>query len=223
MIDEDFILELENFIPKDICKNIIQKYHEDSRKERAMISQYDKCIIDLDRKNAHEIPINNYREWSEIVNYMNSKVKDAISIYMKKVCNYFKKYNENPEFINYILFNDKKIEPGDFLIQSVTPNSEYRWHTDNGPGVYQTCIIYLNDVDEKDGGATEFVCGKKIQPRVGKLILFPATPFNVHRGCFVTKPKYMITCQSMISSTFEIKYPFIVKNDVIIQKEALFR
>ena len=107
MIDEDFILELENFIPKDICKNIIQKYHEDSRKERAMISQYDKCIIDLDRKNAHEIPINNYREWSEIVNYMNSKVKDAISIYMKKVCNYFKKYNENPKFGLNILFNDK--------------------------------------------------------------------------------------------------------------------
>ena len=49
--------------------------------------------------------------------------------------------------------------------------------------------------EEKNGGATEFCNGYKVQPTEGKLIIFPCCWMYVHRGCEIINDanKYIIT------------------------------
>ena len=48
---------------------------------------------------------------------------------------------------------------------------------------------YTND----SGGWTEFIDGTRIQPKVGSILLFPATWTYVHRGYPTKVPKYIVT------------------------------
>jgi hypothetical protein len=48
-----------------------------------------------------------------------------------------------------------------------------------------SCLIYLNTLEDNQGGCTEFMCGKKVRPEQGKLLIFPSTWTYVHRGAEV--------------------------------------
>ena len=54
-----------------------------------------------------------------------------------------------------------------------------------------TFMWYLNTIEEKDEGYTEFVDGTKIQPVAGRLIFFPATWTFLHRGYPPKVKKYL--------------------------------
>lgn len=57
-----------------------------------------------------------------------------------------------------------------------------------------TYIIYLNSIDQEDGGYTEFPdYGIKVQPEAGKLIIFPAGFTHRHVGSLCSKSKYILT------------------------------
>jgi hypothetical protein len=192
-MDGNFIFEMENFIPKELCDDIIQRFENDPKKVQSAIKDTNKVVLDLERRNSFHLKVKDMNNSSHIEDNLKCKLKDAINIYKREFCNYFKRYNENPEFINKVIFSERDVKITDVFIQRVTPKSQFRWHTDESTDSCHTCIIYLNDIDTKDGGATEFVCGRKVQPKAGKLLLFPAVWSNVHRGSFVHKPKYMIT------------------------------
>ena len=184
---------MENFISKELCEDIIQRFENDPKKVQSAIKDTNKVVLDLERRNSFHLNVKDMNNSSHIEDNLKCKLKDAINIYKREFCNYFKRYNENPKFINKVIFSERDIKITDVLIQRVTPKSQFRWHTDENTDSCHTCIIYLNDIDVDDGGATEFVCGRKVQPKAGKLLLFPAVWSNVHRGSFVHKPKYMIT------------------------------
>ena len=217
-MDGNFIFEIENFIPKELCDDIIQRFENEPRKEQSFLGDGTGIVIDLERKNSMHIYMRNMKDCNHISNELNSKLKDALNVYKREFCNYFKRYNENPEFINYTLFLHRPFQVSDFDVQCVTPKSHQRWHSDEGINYAHTCIIYLNDLDITDGGATEFACGRKVQPKAGKLLLFPGGWSNVHRGCFVHKHKYMITIVTKFTESF--RYPFIVSPR--IQKTPLY-
>ena len=190
---------MENFISKELCEDIIQRFENDPKKVQSTITDTNKVVLDLERRNSFHLNVKVMNNSSHIEDIFNCKLKDAINIYKREFCNYFKRYNENPKFINKVIFSERDIKITDVLIQRVTPKSQFRWHTDENTDSCHTCIIYLNDIDVDDGGATEFVCGRKVQPKAGKLLLFPAVWSNVHRGSFVHKPKYMITAYTDFS------------------------
>jgi hypothetical protein len=192
-MDGNFIFEMENFIPKELCDDIIQMFENEPRKEQSLIGDGTGLVLDLEQRNSIHILLRDMKDCNHIVNELYSRLNDALNVYKREFCNYFKRYNENPEFINKVIFSERDVKITDVFIQRVTPKSQFRWHTDESTDSCHTCIIYLNDIDTKDGGATEFVCGRKVQPKAGKLLLFPAVWSNVHRGSFVHKPKYMIT------------------------------
>jgi hypothetical protein len=198
-MDGNFIFEMENFIPKELCDDIIQRFENDPKKVQSAIKDTNKVVLDLERRNSFHLNVKDMNNSSHIEDNLKCKLKDAINIYKREFCNYFKRYNENPKFINKVIFSERDIKITDVLIQRVTPKSQFRWHTDENTDSCHTCIIYLNDIDVDDGGATEFVCGRKVQPKAGKLLLFPAVWSNVHRGSFVHKPKYMITAYTDFS------------------------
>ena len=190
---------MENFIPKELCDDIIQRFENDTKKVQSAIKDTNKIVLDLERRNSFHLYVKDMNNSSHIEDNLKCKLKDAINIYKREFCNYFKKYNEIPEFINKVIFSERDIKITDVFIQRVTPKSQFRWHTDESTNSCHTCIIYLNDIDIDDGGATEFVCGRKVQPKAGKLLLFPAVWSNVHRGSFVHKPKYMITAYTIFT------------------------
>ena len=207
-MDGNFIFEMENFIPKELCDDIIQRFENEPRKEQSLIGDGTGLVLDLEQRNSIHILLRDMENCNHIVNELYSKLNDALNVYKREFCNYFKRYNENPKFINHTLFSHRPFEISDFDVQRVTPESHQRWHSDEGTNYAHTCIIYLNDLDMKDGGATEFVCGRKVQPKAGKLLLFPAVWSNVHRGCFVHKHKYMITVPTRF--IHQAKFPFLV-------------
>jgi hypothetical protein len=207
-MDGNFIFEMENFIPKELCDDIIQMFENEPRKEQSLIGDGTGLVLDLEQRNSIHILLRDMKDCNHIVNELYSRLNDALNVYKREFCNYFKRYNENPKFINHTLFSHRPFEISDFDVQRVTPESHQRWHSDEGTNYAHTCIIYLNDLDMKDGGATEFVCGRKVQPKAGKLLLFPAVWSNVHRGSFVHKHKYMITVPTRFIQ--QAGYPFIV-------------
>jgi hypothetical protein len=81
-----------------------------------------------------------------------------------------------------------------YVVQRVEKDSWYRWHHDDTyNGRIINIIFYLNTLDESDGGRTEFINGRKISPKVGKVLMFPTTWTNIHCGSWVKNYKYMCT------------------------------
>ena len=210
-MDGNFIFEMENFISKELCEDIIQRFENDPKKVQSAIKDTNKVVLDLERRNSFHLNVKDMNNSSHIEDNLNCKLKDAINIYKREFCNYFKRYNENPEFINKVIFSERDVNITSVFIQRVTPKSHFRWHTDESRDYVLTCLIYLNDLDMKDGGATEFTCGRKVQPKAGKILMFPGGWANVHRGCFVHKHKYMITVHTAFTPKtppppFDISY-----------------
>lgn len=85
-----------------------------------------------------------------------------------------------------------------YTIQKTRPGEGYTWHDDHlitfdPPRVRTvTFIFYLNTVEK--GGETEFWNGFKIQPKKGRVLMFPAEFTYRHRGNSpVSGDKYICT------------------------------
>ena len=83
------------------------------------------------------------------------------------------------------------------MIQKYEPGGFYDWHNDwtlhDGCSRVYTYIWYLNTIKKKDGGYTQFVDGTKVQPKVGRLVIFPALWTYLHRAFPPQVPKYICT------------------------------
>jgi hypothetical protein len=190
-MDDNFIYEIPNFVPDDVCDEMTKKFDMEPKKIPGFINQGGKPILDLDLRNSFEIRTPNLENWRNDQMYLDDKLKKALTMYRTELYKLFEKHGENNAYLSQYVFNRPMYHRG-FIIQRVEPNSRFRWHADIGPTQAATCMIYLNDIDPKYGGATEFICGRKVQPEKGKLLIFPATWSNVHRGFYVRVPKYFI-------------------------------
>ena len=83
-------------------------------------------------------------------------------------------------------------------VQRTPPGGGFhQWHFENGTRDHAvrivTMMLYLNDVDE--GGETEFLYyRKRIQPKTGRLLIWPSGYPHTHRGNPpLSNTKYIIT------------------------------
>lgn len=185
---DDFILEIEDALPKDLCKEIIKGFEIDPRKYEART-----LGGTTPHKKGTDLQITFLPEWKVVseklgdilVKNFETKYKDFIEKgiagskqwWTKELSNRLKSYNG-------------------FQIQRIKKGEYYHWHMDHFWDEKRMVgyIYYLNTLDEEDDGATEFTHGRKIKPEEGKLLLFPSTWTYVHRGCEVKgKTKYIIT------------------------------
>jgi len=92
----------------------------------------------------------------------------------------------------------------DLKIQKTLPTEGYHvWHIEHGKGFGNEArafvfAIYLNDVEE--GGETEFLhFSKRVQPKTGRIVIWPAGFPYVHRGNSpLSGEKYMLTSWMML-------------------------
>ena len=100
-------------------------------------------------------------------------------------------------------------------IQRTDKGGHFDWHSDySDPIRWLAVIVYLNDIDEENGGSTEFNSGRKVQPERGKVIIFPVTHLHLHKGNTILNgpSKYIITT-FIINPDERKKYnnvPFII-------------
>tara|TARA_B100000902_G_C27269963_1_gene895777 strand:+ start:311 stop:1000 length:690 start_codon:yes stop_codon:yes gene_type:complete len=86
-------------------------------------------------------------------------------------------------------------------IHKVTPpaGGYHAWHSEQAHGSdnasrYLTWIIYFNDVKPENGGETEFKFqGIKVNPKAGRVIMWPAGCTHLHRGNAAWSEKYYAT------------------------------
>jgi hypothetical protein len=102
-------------------------------------------------------------------------------------------------------------------IQRTSKGGFFDWHSDYNKERMLAIIIYLNDIDEENGGSTEFNSGRKVQPETGKVLVFPTSQLHLHRGNTILNghSKYIISAfvlapsVSSVSSKDDIPFVFV--------------
>jgi hypothetical protein len=180
----DLIYVKDNVLSENFCEHLIDKFERDDRKKAGVIMGMD---VEKEYKNTTDLHLSSMSDWKEediILFESSSKLLLEYDSYCKKIF---------PDLFFYSA-NWKYCDNG-YQIQRYDETQEYKWHQDyhidHLGGRMVTTIWYLNTVNS--GGTTEFIDGTKIQAKIGRCVLFPATWNYVHRG---TKPisgkKYIV-------------------------------
>jgi hypothetical protein len=185
----EFIYECENFLPSKICEDLIQYFEENPDQHTPGRTA---SGVDTKYKISTDMILSDSSEYSQ-------NVRNILMAFQVKAFNDYKEYCKihaahGKNILNEVLMEGFTAIP---QIQKTTPGGFYRWHCDSI--IYRcsrllSCIIYLNDVEEGCGGTTDFICGKSIQPKRGKILIFPSTWTYFHRGKQLTKGvKYLLS------------------------------
>ena len=174
----DFIYIQKDALPKSFCDNVIQKFELDDRKRQGQVGSG----VRLDIKRSCDLSITGKEDWESYDQAFFKSLNDALKEYLRFIPEEYIQFKALGRFEDDTGYQIQKTQPGDYYI----------WHHDQTKTRLVTFIWYLNDV--KDGGYTEFIDGTRIQPEVGKLIIFPATWDFLHRGVSPkTETKYICT------------------------------
>lgn len=187
---DNLVYEKENVLSKEICDEIINRFENDKK------NQFDGLTssgIVKNIKDTKDLLLSSHDEWRDIDTLINKLLYIHFEFYREQVTVIdIENGNETPIFI----FPPQLGDMG-YQIQKYKKNEgKYTWHTDNlinedGKERLITFLFYLNDVDK--GGETDFHY-KKVIPRTGKLLFFPATWTFPHRGNVPeSSDKYIIT------------------------------
>jgi hypothetical protein len=174
----------ENSLSKLLCDEIIELFDQSPNKyEGATLSGLNKDI-----KNTYDfiIPKNDI-VWSRIYNLLENELTHNIQNYVAK-CKVALPDHYNL-FSSNLLIDSIQIQKYNNNIGKYIYHNDA--HVDNKKIRILTFIWYLNDV--LDGGETEFL-DFKIVPKVGTLIIFPATWTYPHKANVpISSDKYIMT------------------------------
>jgi hypothetical protein len=182
---DNFIFVKDNVLDKNTCEKIIQLFESDNEKSRGKIGD---GFIDINYKKTFDLPVSHSDKWKELDEIVFSYLSPQLSEYLIKL------YEDAPPSIS--LFYSSHIFDNGYQIQKYEKNSGfYKWHSDiktyDNQTRFITFLFYLNDVIE--GGETLFINGK-VNPKAGRLLLFPSTWTYMHKGSMpISDNKYILT------------------------------
>ena len=171
--NSDLIWVKKGSLTKSFCNHLIKKFDEEPNiSDGLTLSGYDP-----DTKQTKDFLLSGDSLWKE----EDSILYTALQAGLKEYIDYL--LTINPACCPNLNYN---LRDTGYKLQRYEPNGFYTWHNDwslddNGSRVY-TFMWYLNTIQKKDEGYTEFIDGTKIQPKCGDLLFFPATWTYVHRG-----------------------------------------
>jgi len=191
----EYIVEIEDNLSDEICDEMIKRFKSDKRVYNGITGGGYAPKI----KKSIDLTISTYKDWSDIDNYLSKKLSEGVKIYKKHVDEVYK---NKLGYIPHWMTNELK-DLG-YQIQKTSKCEYYTWHADHLGGRVLTFLWYLNTLDPvTDGGCTEFDCGKKIVPKKGKLIIFPATWTYLHRGEPVISDNDKYICTGWLHSEID--------------------
>ena len=182
---ERYIFEIDDALPRDFCEDVISRFECDERKKIGeTITEVNEKI-----KKSLDLAIVLFpEEWEDVIHKCGSCVNSMIDKYKEYLTeNALDRNASITKTINEVVIGPPQI-------QKTERDGFYTWHHDSHLNRVFTYILYLNDVEEGIGGTTEFLCGKTVQPKAGKLVIFPATLTYIHRGTKLKEGvKYIMT------------------------------
>ena len=191
MIDSfsDFIYIADGTLEPEFCKSVIEKFEKDDDKKPGRMGRREESRVDTSIKDSTDLGITGLPHWKEEDEVFFNSLKKHHRSYLK---NSKWRDTHNPGLGDLI--------DSGYQIQRTRPGAGYVWHHDSMMGEYvqtkgvrsTTYIWYLNDIDED--GYTEFIDGTKVQPKTGRICIFPATWTFIHRGYPPkNQTKYIVT------------------------------
>ena len=174
-INDQFIGIWENIFQEDYCNYLIDLFDK---------TDFLKYGIDLKRNDIHRT--DNQLDLKVLSPALNHHLMSGVSLCLN---NYLDWYPPLRELVFFSINN---------LMQKTQPKGGYHsWHHEQqNLRDDKRCLVwmlYLNDVN--DGGETEFLYqSKRVQPKRGTVMIFPAAFTHQHRGNPpLSGSKYIIT------------------------------
>jgi hypothetical protein len=182
---ENFIGVYENVFTEEYCNSVIE-YFNNAEKAGLTLTRHqqgeDKLKKDDTQLYAHsEIQL---KYSSNLITGFNNVLWNEI---YPKYANIFAELKEYAQHTNYV-YKVQKTEIG---------QGYHVWHSESTSRNTCTRILawtlYLNDVEE--GGETEFLYyPKRVKPKTGTFVLWPASFTHTHRGNPpISNTKYIVT------------------------------
>jgi len=177
----DLVKVYDNVLDHDTCKSWIEYFESSDKKEK---------LYDNGYPNWHHLWV----DYDYPQENMVKKLEEYKDIYFRDIVKHFEHltgYNHYPYMNGIIWYIErwkiKRYNPGldekfDTHIDNVSCDTSER---------FLSCIFYLNDV--KEGGETVFE-HRKIQPKEGRLVLFPPMWMFPHAGNSpISNTKYIMS------------------------------
>mgnify|MGYP003630601790 FL=1 len=170
----NFIGVYDNYITEEECKKAIQLF-EDQNKFNNTINRisFEKASILQKQDQQFFAENSNVDVWWESLKPMMFNFDIALKHYIENT-------GANDAYGTPFHFTQLKL-------QKTLPTEGYHvWHIEHGRGFQMeprafVFSIYLNDVEE--GGETEFLhFSKRVKPKTGRIVIWPAAFPYVHRG-----------------------------------------
>jgi len=171
----NFIGVYDNYIPEQECNKAIKLYEEQSKFNKTVnrIEGEKASVLQKQDQQFFAAPFNLDVWWESLKPVM-------VNFQMA-----FKHYSENTGALD--AYGGGPFNFTDLKIQKTLPTEGFHvWHVEYGKGYDLekrafVFSIYLNDVEE--GGETEFLhFSKRVKPKTGRIVIWPAAFPYVHRG-----------------------------------------
>ena len=201
---DNFILEIPNFVPPELCNEIVNTVKNDpSKLDTHPLNYYISGEILTVHGSRRSLSMVNHKEYTKFIKPMVKIFSDVYDKYLEHLENTFKDYNKDEEYnmnpyIREIRSHKQITIEGGLVVHEIKKGKSYKWHHDqefSGPQKFIQIIVYLNTLGEGGGGCTEFLGGMKVKPEIGKVVAYPRSWPFIHKGCKVLSetPKYICT------------------------------
>ena len=180
MIIKDHIALFENMASDAYCKDAINWFESKST---------ELCHENVGDRDDYTIT--NPDRYESFVKFDNGLLKKSLQkSYIAYRKNYDLGYMDQSALPTNCSLTDFKIQ------KSIEGGGFCTWHDENVHGTFPSrflvWMLYLNDVEH--GGKTEFFSGQKVQPKTGRLVLWPPYFTHIHRAAPDLKEnKYILT------------------------------
>ena len=182
----EFIYEIDNAISKEMCDKLIKRFQNDDRKGPSKTFGG----VQRDVRKSTILHFSGLDDWKDLDN----EVFKIFTKCIKEYGEYVKSYTSGVACEGIF----ENLTDEGYFIQEYRSGEFYKWHTDDAKkeGVPRnlTCLLYLNTLEEDQGGTTDFWCGKKVKPKQGKMLIFPSCWTYVHRGAPVKNGGVKYVC-----------------------------
>jgi len=187
----NFIGVYDNYITKEECDKAIKLFEEQNKFNNTVNRiSFEKSSVLHKQDQQYFAAHNNIDIWWENLKSMILNFDLAWNHYIKNT-GAIDAYGQN------FFYTSLKI-------QKTLPTEGYHiWHIEHGKGFENeprafVFSIYLNDVEE--GGETEFLhFSKRVKPKTGRIVIWPAGFPYVHRGNSpLSGEKYILTSWMML-------------------------
>jgi hypothetical protein len=188
IIDDDFVGIFDDYFSDQFCDGIIDLFEWRLENSKTFERTEQKHIKDDAATTLNPASIEQMSFGMDNVGSFLYEFNDVF--WNQCYSEYTNKYSTLTDYSNHSIFTYK--------VQKTLPGQGYHvWHCEDCNNFYSkrigVYILYLNDVAE--GGETEFLYLKKrVEPRKGRLVIFPPNFPWTHRGNPpLSNEKYILT------------------------------